>query len=365
MAARPTTAQSVDLPDGRKLVRVLCEAEPVVNAAGEQWVQVMPLGPFVEARDGRTFQVSDALSAAAVSEVPMLIDWEHESESWGGSTRAAGWVEGLKVQHDDAGEFPRKGVWGRAQWTPEGKADVESKAYRFLSPVLLLDSETRDVQQIVSVALTNRPALHMQGLDNFRQRFAARFEPSEGAQTMNAQQRAALLTAFGLAAEATDEQIVTAARSAMATGAQTKEMCAALGGQLSEANAKIATLEKQIEESRKATFTAEVKATLDEATKAGKMTPAQRAGFEKLCATPESFATFKESVLPSLTVMGGPAPASAPPAAPSAPTSSPTEQLSQDVNANLTLRGMSPERIKAAQEYRARQRQLAALRDDA
>lgn len=123
-------------------------------------IHILPAGPVVVARDERIFQVTDLSAVIGASEVDrgLLIDWEHNSEKWDGSTEAAGWVTALEMS-DGTERAP--GLWGTVKWTPRGKADIDSGSYRFLSPVLLMDSETREVTQILSVALTNKPALRM------------------------------------------------------------------------------------------------------------------------------------------------------------------------------------------------------------
>jgi phage I-like protein len=117
------------------------------------WIHITPRGPQIVARDGRKFSMSNADAVVAKSTVPALVDWDHESELFTGSTRAAGWVEALAVRSS--------GVWGRVKWTAKGKADIADSAYRFLSPVLELNPETKEVLSIISIALTNRPALQM------------------------------------------------------------------------------------------------------------------------------------------------------------------------------------------------------------
>lgn len=44
---------------------------------------------------------------------------------------------------------------------------MRARSFRFLSPVLLLDEGTRTVEKILSVALTNRPALLLSAIENF------------------------------------------------------------------------------------------------------------------------------------------------------------------------------------------------------
>ena len=135
----------------QQIVRIACALE-----SSGQYIHITPLGPNISARDGRTFKLSrpDSVIAASSVSLPKLVDWEHRSEMYNGNSEAAGWIDTLEWR---AGS----GLYGRVSWTPKGKADVESGAYKFLSPVLVIDGETREVETIESVALTNTPALTM------------------------------------------------------------------------------------------------------------------------------------------------------------------------------------------------------------
>jgi phage I-like protein len=334
--------------DGRSLVRVSCESEPVALEDGTQWIHICPGGPFVEARDGRTFQLTDALGVATRCELPLLVDWEHQSESFFGSTKAAGWVEEIYVQDEGASlaRFPRAGIWGKAAWTPQGHDDVKTKTYRFLSPVLVLDAETRDVQELVSVALTNRPALHMQGLDSYREQLSQRFGQLKGEHSMKPETLKLLLAALSLADGATDEQIKSAFASLQTDASTAKELCGKLTKQLAEKDAALADATAKLADASKASFANEVKATLDELVKSGKATPATRAGYESMCSTPELFASFKANVVPHLPVIGAPAPESR-------PGKRGEFKADADVRERLRKSGMDDKQIDAAIAYQA------------
>lgn len=350
MPAPAANAQHLGtLADGRQLLRLSCAAE-VEEVEGAQWVHVLPAGPFVLAVDGRSFVLSDAAKVVMTSEPPLLVDWEHSSEMWRGSTRAAGWIEELAVEAGN-GKFKRPGVWGRVDWTPAGKKDVDDKSYRFLSPVVLLDPDTRDALEIASVALTNCPALQMEGLQSYRERLSARFgQLHNGEQRMKPESFKLLLAALALTGESfTDEQVIEAAKKLEADRKADREMCAALSKQLGEANAKVAELEANAkaaaEKSEKDAFAAEVKACIEGAIRDGKVTPATRAGFEAMCKDRASFATFKDVVLPSLPVIGAPAPRTTP-----APTPAAADTKVRTV---LRAKGFTDEQIAKAEALKA------------
>lgn len=352
----PPQAQSLGkLADGRELVRMLCEVETNKGDDGKvtlpEWIHIMPAGPLVEARDGRSFQVIDLLGVAAKTELPLVIDWDHESE-WG-KTRAGGWVEELRVQDSADGEMPRAGIWGRTTWTPEGEADVAARAYRFLSPVLILASESRDVQQIVSVAMTNRPALRMHGLDSFRERLSQQFGPLADAQggEMDAKSVSAIRSAFGLKADADDAAILNAATTAANAATSLREANSLLTTQLSAAQTKVTALEGQLTERTKAEFASKVESLLEQAAKAGKVTPADAEDWRKFCLKSEdNLAMFEKTILPNLAEKAG---ESAPP-----PKGETLPKGSYD-SKKLAAYGVSAEEAAAAEKYAAERRAAA------
>lgn len=81
---------------------------------------------------------------------PILYDYEHNS-LWGDS-RAAGWITALVY-------VAGRGLFGQVEWTPRGAKDVAEKEFRYSSPLFYFDPNTGAVLELVSVALTNNPAL--------------------------------------------------------------------------------------------------------------------------------------------------------------------------------------------------------------
>lgn len=51
-------------------------------------------------------------------------------------------------------------LWAaRIQWTPAGAAALASREYRYFSPTFMRDSETNEITELLTVSLTNIPAL--------------------------------------------------------------------------------------------------------------------------------------------------------------------------------------------------------------
>lgn len=312
------------LGDGRELVR--CASELGAEAFAEdkpRWIHILPGGTKVEARDGRKFTVEQYEDVAANSELPMLVDWEHASES--GDTRAAGWVEELKVEPAEAGS--KAGIWGRVNWTDKGTGDVSGKQFRFLSPVVVGRREKGEfvVQSLRSVALTNRPALRMHGIEAFREQLSHQLGPiTDDAQhtepTMDAKLRGALASAFGLQPEATDEQLSDAAKPILAALKSTneaqslREAAATLTTELNAERKKVAELEQELASFRATKSKSDVEAFFAEGARAGKIPPASRERWLAFALKSEAnFETFKTDIYPGLAPIGGRAPTSKPP----------------------------------------------------
>jgi phage I-like protein len=82
--------------------------------------------------------------------VDLVIDYEHQSLQ-GERAPAAGWIKELEARDD--------GLWARVDWTQQARDYLEKKEYRYFSPVLRLDPETRKPIALMHVGLTNVPAI--------------------------------------------------------------------------------------------------------------------------------------------------------------------------------------------------------------
>jgi phage I-like protein len=82
--------------------------------------------------------------------VDLVIDYEHQSLQ-GERAPAAGWIKELEARGD--------GLWARVDWTRQARDYLEKKEYRYFSPVLRLDPETRRPVALMHMGLTNVPAI--------------------------------------------------------------------------------------------------------------------------------------------------------------------------------------------------------------
>lgn len=128
--------------DGVKLRKVLS-----LNFKDGQKVKVTPLGD-VFGLDGRSFRIDGEMLMAALAknEVHIPLDVNH------GFGEAAGWFE------KESFEVREDGLWASLELTPKGRELVESKAYRYLSPVFVMGANSV-VLELDSVGLVNRPNL--------------------------------------------------------------------------------------------------------------------------------------------------------------------------------------------------------------
>lgn len=130
---------------------------------GETLVMISPLGTFYGySTNGSVEEVIDQevidhlVAEYNTNPVELLMDIDHKSmrDPEERDTTAAGWIYGL-VAVKDLGRL--SGLYGKVKWTDVGRHLVESRQYRFISPVFEVD-EGRPIR-IINAALTNRPAL--------------------------------------------------------------------------------------------------------------------------------------------------------------------------------------------------------------
>ncbi|WP_337846244.1 phage protease [Sphingomonas sp.] len=120
------------------------------------WVQLLPAG---EARsvDGRgPYTVKDAQALCAASLKPgekLVLDVNHATDlkgPKGEEAPARGWIVAL--------ESRETGVWGKVEWTGEGRQMMADRQYRGISPVIF-HTKAGEVTRIARASLTNTPNL--------------------------------------------------------------------------------------------------------------------------------------------------------------------------------------------------------------
>ncbi len=131
--------------------------------------QLFPDGSFA-ARDGRPATTTEgALTAwrmdadiaapvvALVAEraTPLPVDYEHQlllAKQNGQPAPASGWISAVSY-------VPGRGLFAAVGWTAKAREHISADEYRYISPVFRFDKATGAVLEILSVALTNNPAL--------------------------------------------------------------------------------------------------------------------------------------------------------------------------------------------------------------
>ncbi len=141
----------------------ILNSETVLNGDTIEGVQLAPVGDFdgvlrcgekrkkiVQRLDAAVFaRILNAWQAAGSPE--LLVDADHASCDDSGSTRAYAWACNLRAD-------PELGLLADFKLTDIGRTAVESREYRFVSPVFECDKNGVPLK-MTSVALTNRPNL--------------------------------------------------------------------------------------------------------------------------------------------------------------------------------------------------------------
>lgn len=257
-----------------------------------EWVMLVPAGNEVKARDGRKFKNSNpqkVVDAFVLNGADIPIDYEHATEikaPQGEEAPAAGWIVKLEVR-DGA-------VWGQAEWTPRGAMSITSREYRYMSPAFL--HHAGEVGQLVSAALTNRPALHLPALAS-----------THGDHAMDKE----LLKLLGLPENASAEDIRKAVEALKSQGKTLEGELANARSELATARAAKPDLEKfvpradyelaitraqkaegTIKELTDKALASRVDAAIDAAVKAGKVAPTSVDFYKASCSTEEGLQKF-------------------------------------------------------------------------
>lgn len=229
-------------------------------------VQLIPAGAVI-GRDGRSWVLDDpqaVVNRFVEQGTELPVDIEHSTElraPKGEPAPAAGWVHRLEVI-DGA-------IWGAVNWNETGRGLVGGKQYRYLSPVILYSPGDGSIRGLTSVALTNRPNLHLPALNH-----------NEGDTTPEEQPMLkAVLAALGLPEDATEATAVNAVKElktslATALNAQPSLEKFVPRADYDQALTRATNAEQQLTTIQKEKLDGEIETAINAALAAGKITPA-------------------------------------------------------------------------------------------
>jgi phage I-like protein len=278
-----------------------------------EWIRVLPLGKVELADHREPFTVDEASLTSMVDAfrsrgIDLVIDYEHQSLN-GERAPAAGWIKDLEARSD--------GLWARVDWTQQAREYLAQREYRYFSPVLRLDPETRRPMALMHVGLTNVPAINH--LPPLVARWGGEAKAPAGLKPVNPTLGAPMIEMesvkekpkmveklkrlMGLTSEVEESAVCSKALEAfrelgVILNLPDDATIAQLKGAVEAYKAGVARLLKAEEEVQalKARLVRETtERSVEEALKAGKVSPAQRGWALEYCRRdPEGFRTYTE-----------------------------------------------------------------------
>lgn len=189
------------------------------DALVPEWVHLLPFKSDGEVATNDTrgpYHVADAAEIIAQSFAiadRLPIDQDHATDlaaPKGLPAPARGWIVEMSQRAN--------GIWGRVEWTETGRALLEERAYRSLSPVIAHQaSNGQRVIAILRASLVNRP--NMRGITALNQETDMSFQTD-------------IATALGLAPDAEEKDITTALNSALSQSKASEGNMAAIAAAL-------------------------------------------------------------------------------------------------------------------------------------
>ena len=312
---------------------------PLENRQGEipKRIQLLPPGPNITGRDGRTWIMKDGGAVAAASNAWLpahSIDENHAVDHKaprGESSPAFGWFSNVSVEANGS-------VWADVEWTKRGAEAVANLEYRYISPVIL-HNEKGEVTSVLRAALSNSPNLDIKSLNS-----ESPENPAKENRNMDK-----ILAALGLPGTATEDE-AAAAIAGLKTGlnaatTQTVDLAAyAPRADLAAMESRAVTAENRLAELNAAKFRTEVETVIDRAIKDRKIAPASKDQYLSLCSTADQLENLKKvfAASPAVIGEGTQAPAGTPPGSQAA--------LNAEETALAAAAGYSPEEWKKLKE---------------
>lgn len=270
-----------------------------LSADVPEWVEVLPPGPSVVGRDGRTWTYNPAdvmantLAHSKGADLPF--DYLHATElkaPQGDDAPASGWAREYRVSERGALE-------ARVDWTAKARNSISEREYRYLSPVFTYDASGR-IHRFSSFGLTNKPNLLIKALN-------AEQVPSMENIPMLA---AAIRAALGLPENATEEQAVAAiqalkdAKETALNSEKTPSLALYVPrADYSNLETRALNAEQALAQRDKTQLETAINTEIDAALKAGKITPATKAYHLAACQEQGGLERFRDFVkaAPSVT----------------------------------------------------------------
>lgn len=278
------------------------------TATAPDWIELLPAGVFY-GRDGRgPFRLDDpdgviAATLAMQMSAGLPIDYDHATDFGAPEGRpapAAGWIRELEVR-DGA-------VWGRVEWTARAADSIASREYRYVSPVFQFDPKDGAVTRLLRAGLTNNPNLHLTAIAASRATAAStrddsmEFPLQELRELLNLDRGA---TASEAVARVRELKSASDAISSVGAHAHDPSRYVAIA-EFERALTELNSLKAERARERAAH-------AVEDAIRAGKLTPAQREWAIAYCAADASgfqaFVARQPSILAANLGLGGEPPA--------------------------------------------------------
>ncbi len=251
-------------------------------------VHLLPRGPSIVGRDGRSWTLDAAAVVAAFNAAghPVPIDWEHGQHiaaPQGREAPASGWIESLVLNAD--------GIWGDVSWTDRAKSAIAAREYRFISPAFEHDKAGR-ITRLVGAGLVNRPNLDLAALN-------------QESSPMDKD----ILKALGLPDTATLPEVMVAL-NALKAGAVATGKSPALTDFVPRADYALVFNRAEAAEASLAKITrdrieADIAQAVEEALKAGKIAPAAKDYHLAACRVEGGLAAFRAYVAAAPSLFAG------------------------------------------------------------
>lgn len=227
------------------------------------WYALIPPGQQIIGRDGRRFtnpnpQIIIDQFTANGADLP--VDIEHATElkaPHGEPAPAYGWIKEVRLSDTGA-------IEGLIEWTEQGQAMVDSKQYRYLSPVFYFSKDNLAIIKLTSAGLTNQPNLYLTALNHQQ-------IPQED--DMSLKDMAKLL---GLPEDASSDAVLAATQKAV-NAANTPSLDKFVPrADFATMEQRALNAERALAQQAQAQFDAKITTAVDDAIAAGKIAPSSK-----------------------------------------------------------------------------------------